>query len=260
MSSTSEIVSSFRKTVNFRDLGGYETADGRRVKEGFFFRSGGLYLLSDKELSRLDKLNIRFVLDLRTNAESEKKPDPFLQNAVMLRHSGLEFANGAEIDFSPAGMAQIGDPGLRQLALLKVYYRHMAFGNEAFRILFDNIAQDNVPLIFHCHSGKDRTGVAAMLLLLALNVPEKTVLEDYLRSNEYLAEDIKNELEQNREKIAAHPEAEELSRMKAGVLESTAHLVLDEIKTRYPDTDSFFAAEYGLDQDALLRLRNRYTV
>ena len=157
-------------------------------------------------------------------------------------------------------MAQIGDPGLRQIALLKVYYRHIAFGNEAFQILFDNILHDHVPLIFHCHSGKDRTGVAAMLILLALRVPRETVLADYLLSNVYVADDIRNELAANSDKIKAHPESEELIRMKTGVLESVGRLVLDEIFTRYPDPADFFAAEYGLDASALATLCDRYTV
>ena len=260
MSSVSEIVSSFRKPVNFRDLGGYETAEGRRVKEGCFFRSGGLYLMDETERALFSKLQVRFILDLRTNAEAEKKADPVFPGTQVLRHSGLEFTNGAEIDFSPAGMAQIGDPGLQQLALLKVYYRHMAFGNEAFRILFDNIRQGSVPLVFHCHSGKDRTGVAAMLILLALGVPRETILKDYLLSNEYLADDIQNELETNREKIKAHPEADELCRMKAGVLEKTGRLVLDEIASRYPDPAGFFSNEYGWDANTLQEIRARYTV
>ena len=260
MSSVSEIVTSFRKQVNFRDLGGLETAGGRRVKEGCFFRSGGLYQMNDAERELLDRLHIRCILDLRTRAEAEKKPDPVFPGTQLLRHSGLEFANGAEIDFSPAGMAQIGESGLQQLALLKVYYRNMAFGNEAFRIMFDNIRQDNVPLIFHCHSGKDRTGVAAMLILLALDVPRETILKDYVLSNEYLADDIRNELETNREKIKEHPEADELCRMKAGVLESIGNLVLDEIHTRYPDPAGFFAEEYAWDSATLQSIRDRYTV
>ena len=260
MTAVSDIVAQFQKPVNFRDLGGYETTDGRHVREGVFFRSGGLYRLTAEELALLQKLHIRFIRDLRTAAESDRQPDPVIPGAEMLRHSGLEFANGAEIDFSPAGMAQIGDPGLRQIALLKVYYRHIAFGNEAFQILFENIVRDHVPLIFHCHSGKDRTGVAAMLILLALRVPRETVLADYLLSNVYVADDIRNELAANSDKIKAHPESEELIRMKTGVLESVGRLVLDEIFMRYPDPADFFAAEYGLDASALATLCDRYTV
>ena len=126
--------------------------------------------------------------------------------------------------------------------------------------MFDNIRQDNVPLIFHCHSGKDRTGVAAMLILLALDVPRETILKDYVLSNEYLADDIRNELETNREKIKEHPEADELCRMKAGVLESIGNLVLDEIHTRYPDPAGFFAEEYAWDSATLQSIRDRYTV
>ena len=259
MSGISDIVTQFQKPVNFRDLVGYETADGRHVREGIFFRSGGLYRMTGEELALLRQLNVRFVMDLRTAAENDRQPDPVIPGTEMLRHSGLEFANGAEIDFSPAGMAQIGDPGLRQIALLKVYYRHIAFGNEAFRILFDNILRGSVPLVFHCHSGKDRTGVAAMLILLALRVPRETVLADYMLSNEYVADDIRSELAANSDKIKNHPESEELIRMKAGVLESVGRLVLDEIFMRYPDPADFFLTEYGLDAAALKAMRDRYT-
>lgn len=259
MSVISDIVTQFQRPVNFRDLGGYETTDGRHVREGVFFRSGGLYRMTGEELALLQKLKIRFVMDLRTAAESDKQPDPVIPGAGMLRHSGLEFANGAEIDFSPAGMAQIGEPGMKQISLLKVYYRHIAFGNEAFQILFDNISRGNVPLVFHCHSGKDRTGVAAMLILLALQVPRETILADYMLSNTYVADDIQSELAANRDKISAHPESEELIRMKTGVLESVGRLVLDEIFLRYPDPADFFLTEYGLDAVTLKAMRDRYT-
>ena len=80
----------------------------------------------------------------------------------------------------PEGMNRIGEGGREQLALLKNYYARMPFNNQAFRILFEHIQKGDVPILIHCASGKDRTGVACMLILLALGVDREIVLEDYL--------------------------------------------------------------------------------
>ena len=247
----------FRNIVNFRDLGGYRSADGRRVKAGVFYRSGGLYLMNEDELNAFRSLGIRYVMDLRTRGETKLHPDPVLPELTYLQYSGLEFANGKEIDFSPQGMLKLGAEGEEQLQFLRSYYQKIPFDNEAFRILFDEIAKDHVPLVFHCATGKDRTGVFAMLLLLALGVPRETVLADYLLSRESFAEVLEAELAAKKESIEAHPERKELITMYLSVSEIVGRLILDEIFTRYETPEEMLLAEYGADCAAL---RERYLV
>ena len=248
----------YRKHINIRDLGGYESADGRTIKHGLVYRSGGLYLMNDSELSHLHSLGIMNVLDLRTEGEASVNPDPDVSGANMMRHSGIVFPDGREIDFSPAGMRLFGDDCARQVATIHNYYAHMPFDNQALHILMDCIKSHDVPVLFHCATGKDRTGVAAMVVLLALGIPDDTVFDDYLLSNEYHEDGIKNLVAENQHLIDEHPEMLELVHMWSGVTPATGHTVLDSIKSRCGSYESYLESEFGLGSDDIAALRDYY--
>ncbi len=250
----------FQSEINFRELGGYPTIDGRNVRNGFFYRSGGPYRMKRSELGILEnEIHLKAILDLRTKEEVEKSPDPSFPNIRMIQHSGLVSKGGEDIDFSPVGMSKIGEEGYEQIALLTEYYKQMPFGNQAFQVMFDEILQGNVPILIHCATGKDRTGVAAILLLLALGCSEETALQDYLLSNAYRSERITKMLKKKEELFQTHPEVKELILMKEGVTERIGKIVIQEIKNRYDSYDVFFEQEYHLSQDQIQYLRDTYT-
>ena len=248
----------FHNQLNFRDLGGYETADGRRIKEGMLYRSGGLYLLTEEERKRFDELNINFILDLRSKSEVAKKPDPTFDGIRILQHSGLEHKSGKEIDFSPAGMARTGGEGKDQLRKFLGYYAELPIENESFRILLHEMCAFSSPILFHCASGKDRTGVAAMLVLYLLGVTPETILEDYLLSNEFLKDDVAAELAERADIVSRDPVAKTLSIMKCGVTEEAGRTALDTILNAHPDAVTFFAKEYDIPADTLASVRDFY--
>ncbi|MBR0165075.1 MAG: tyrosine-protein phosphatase [Lachnospiraceae bacterium] len=253
-----ELDSHFRKHINFRDLGGYPAAGGLHIRPGLLYRSAGLSFMNEEELSFFRTLGVRYVMDLRTKTETELYPDPVLEDVCFLQHSGLEFANAKEIDFSPAGMSQIGGAGLAQIEKLRLYYNLIPFDNEAFRILFEEIRAQHAPLLFHCATGKDRTGVFAMVLLLALGVPRQTVLEDYLLSRTYFHDTLQQALDEQSKDIALHPELEELLTLRLSVTQAVGEGVLDALFSKYPVIEDYFLAEYGLDDEALTALRLFY--
>jgi len=168
-----------RKELNFRDLGGYPTIDGRHVRSGLFFRSGGLYRMSEREQNEIGSLNIRYIMDLRADWQRKRKPDPEIPGAQQIEHSGYVPEAARRIDFSPAGMHQTGEEAKQQFDKLELYYKEIIFGNLDFKLFLESVAEGKVPIIFHCASGKDRTGAAAILLLLALGVDEETLIADY---------------------------------------------------------------------------------
>ena len=248
----------FRKHINLRDLGGYKSRDGRHIKPGLLYRSGGIYLMNDEELEAFKSLGIRFIMDLRTKAEWDVHPDPPLPGIHIIRHSGLEFANAGEIDFSPTGMSRIGKEGEEQLMLLQGYYTSIPFDNEAFRILMDHVVKGDAPLVFHCATGKDRTGVFAIILLLALGVDEETVFRDFMLSNYYHEEALEKALAENAYKFKDHPEAKELITMWFGVSEKIGNMVIDSIISKYPSLHDYFLNEFGLNDEDIKALRNLY--
>ena len=200
-----------QETVNTRDLGGYETSDGRRVKWGKVFRSDHLARLADKDIAFLQRMKIQSVCDFRTLVEVRKRPDRFPADShgsyVHLPVNHLKHEPGLLFEKLRNGDADWLTPEfLIEGYLLNVDQFASTWG-EVFKRLADPV---NLPLIFHCTGGKDRAGACAALILLALGVPEKTVISDYGLSNIYIA-DVVNQIydqfdidDQYREKISPY--------------------------------------------------------
>ena len=249
-----------RDLINFRDLGGYKTKDGRQIPFNTFFRSGSLARLNEEEIEEFKKYNIKYILDLRSKEETNNYPDPIFDGIEYARHSGVQSKGGDEIDFSPTGMRQIGNDGKIQYALLMEYYANMAYDNEAFHVLMDYVSNKKTPIIFHCASGKDRTGMAAILLLFLLGVDEDIVIEDYLLSNEYCKEFIEEELIKSKDLIEQDPHVEKLLRMMMGVRKETAEFFISSIYQKYLTIEDYFMDEFGFDEDKIKEIRDYYLV
>lgn len=248
----------FREEVNFRDLGGYQTTDGRTVKKGYFYRSAGLYLFNKEEIENFLALHIQYILDLRTKEESKVKPDPIFPDISYVQHSGVVSKGGEEIDFSPKGMLKVGTEAKKQLEALTNYYCQMPFGNEAFHVLIDDVMEQKVPICFHCATGKDRTGIAAMLILLLLGIDEKTVLEDYMLSVKYRHAALEASLKGHQKEIEQSKELKELITMKDGVSIRIGKLVLEEIRTHYGSLEQYFLQEYNIDANKRVQIQAMY--
>ena len=167
--------------INFRDLGGYPSADGRRLRWGRVFRSDLLTDLSDSDLAVIQALGLRTVCDLRADSEREQKPDREIPGTVA--HA---------IGFMPRGgeelMANARSLSAEQVvtSVTAIYQDFLLTRSAHFASLFELLLQaDRLPLLFHCASGRDRTGTAAVLLLSALGVPRTVIAQDYALSDMY---------------------------------------------------------------------------
>ncbi len=247
----------FRRVINFRDLGGYKTKDGRITKKGLVFRSASPGFMSEKEFERFEDMNFHTILDLRSEEEIKVHPYPDMKGTKKLQKSGVVSKSGQSIDFSPNGMRKTGKAGKTQLNKLRGYYKEIVFGNKSFKVMFKELLEGNVPFLFHCATGKDRTGLAAILFLLALGVDERIVRKDYLLSNEYRKKVLENTLKDiDKEK---DPELYELMTMFDGVSENIFDIVMDSIYEKYDSLEEFFLKEYGLNKTKLKELRDKYT-
>lgn len=175
-------------SVNFRDLGGYRAKDGRRIKWGQVFRSDNLGRLTDRDVFFLQKMGIRLVCDFRTPAEIKKLPDRYPPGEhgrslqLPIRHGESDPANAFDriknndIDW------------MTEEYMIKGYIKNIENFAPLWAAFLNTLAEpSNRPLVFHCTGGKDRAGVAAALILLALDVPEETVIRDHGLSNLYIA-------------------------------------------------------------------------
>jgi protein-tyrosine phosphatase len=168
--------------LNFRDLGGYRTADGRRVRRGKLFRAGSVSRLTAQDREYVTGLGIRTVFDLRTTLERTNEPNLWAEPAQITywsRDYGTSFGD-------LRGMLGSGrfDTAEQARQVMIGAYQKLPFEQApAYAELFRRLAGDEVPLIFHCSAGKDRAGTAAALILSALGVPRETVMADYLISD-----------------------------------------------------------------------------
>ncbi|WP_428386102.1 tyrosine-protein phosphatase [Nevskia ramosa] len=170
--------------VNFRDLGGYETVDGRRLRWGRVFRSDSLAELGDADLALLQSLGLRTVCDLRGEPEREHKPNRPL-GATVTTHAIGFMPHGGEELLAGARDGSI-DPSEIEVRVQDIYRRFVIEQSASFARLLRLIADaDSLPLVFHCTSGRDRTGFATAMLLSALGVPRTTIEADYRLSNDY---------------------------------------------------------------------------
>ena len=171
--------------ANFRDLGGYATRDGHALRWGVLYRSDALAELSDQDLAYLERLSLHRVVDFRSESEREREPDrlPAGPTVVWQPIAGQGLDPRALKDRLLAG-----EVSAEQAAAFLIE-GNRAFVNE-FRGVYARFLHDladpaNLPTLFHCTAGKDRTGFAAALVLLALDVPRETAMHDYLLTNTY---------------------------------------------------------------------------
>ena len=161
----------FQRLYNFRDLGGYRTADGRAVRWGRLFRSDSLGKLRDQDWHRFLALGVRTVVDLRY-------PWEVARSGRVPHHPGLAYHN-LSIEHRPYNQAGL-DSDVDPVRFLADRYLEVAHdGVQEIRCALEIVADDTGPLVFHCHSGKDRTGVLAMLILALLGVDEDTIVADF---------------------------------------------------------------------------------
>jgi protein-tyrosine phosphatase len=160
--------------VNFRDLGGYATLDGRRTRWRVLFRADGLSELSQTDFSVMRDLGIRTVVDLRSGHEVEQSRFDVEAHPVAFHHFPF-------IDQLPDVEQWDRRPGL-----LGAQYKEMLddAAPQIIGALEVLTAPGSRPAVFHCTAGKDRTGLLSALVLSLLGVPEETVVADYALSGE----------------------------------------------------------------------------
>jgi protein-tyrosine phosphatase len=168
--------------LNFRDMGGYSAADGRRTRWKLLYRSGATPAITSADLDKVAKLRIAYNYDLRSNAERAGQPSP------LSRVQGIEYQSVNHDAISTDVSKLLGSADSRashSKSLMIAAYRRMPseFLN-AYRALFVQLEAGNTPLLFNCTYGKDRTGVAAALILAALGISHEQILEDYLLSEQ----------------------------------------------------------------------------
>ena len=171
--------------VNFRDLGGYRAIDGRQVRWRHVYRSDSLAELTNDDLVTLSELGLRSICDLRHESERLAKPDRLPTGQLAELHPMGFFPHRAEQLFSQLQSRTISATEVEDF--LRDAYRAFPIAQASTygAVLDMLVAGEAVPALIHCTSGKDRTGFAAAVILMALGVPRETIVADYLLTNDY---------------------------------------------------------------------------
>jgi acyl-homoserine-lactone acylase len=240
---------------NARDLGGYTTADGRNVKWGMLFRADGLDRLTDDDVALLGKLQLAAVTDFRSDSERDGAPDRLPQQSPPVDYRTLAI-NDAAMNVAELGgrvlSGQLSETELLALTDRRPYIQKEEISRRWGQWVTDLADPENLPHLFHCTAGKDRTGFAAALVLLALGVSEEQVMQDFLLSNDYLGAKVDADIET----IRAHSEHEvgdNVLRQVLGVSPQSLEGAIEAMEAKYGSIDGFI--EQGLGIDAATRTR-----
>lgn len=232
---------------NFRDIGGYPAADGRRVRWGKYYRAGRQDRMTQADLAGLEKLGIRAQIDLR-------KPDEISdQGRGPLPDMGADYHN---ISVIPEGGADqlarlVGDTGISG----KRYLGYLEFGPDSWLRLFEILANaDQLPLVIHCTAGKDRTGVSTAFLLSVLGVDRAWIEADYILTNR----DVTRQADFI-ERTTGFPEGvdRELMMHHAGVPETAMKDFLDGLHERWGGPLEYLR-DIGIDAATMAAVREHF--
>jgi protein-tyrosine phosphatase len=239
--------------ANFRDIGGYLTGAGRRVRRGLVFRSGSLAHLSERDVVYLHQLGLKLVCDLRGMEEVTEGPDRLPADpAPEYLHLPLTVQENRRQRLQ----ALILNPKSIAPMMPEMYTKYMIDGNaRLYGGLLGRLAEpNNLPTLIHCTAGKDRTGIAVALLLLVLGVPDEVVVADYSLSNLYYATflELSQQLVRPVRWLGIH--AEDLWPIMVADPE-TMRTTIAHIREKYGSVEDYLKDAGGLDEAAIARLK-----
>lgn len=243
---------------NFRDVGGYRTADGHRVRWGTLYRSGSLGGLSPSGMDKLRHMKIRAIIDLRMTDERRRDPSNWLATAN-LGYWTRDYRLGGD----SASLAQVfRDPTKLtadsvRAAMIHGYRTMPRELAPQYRELFSRLlAPGRGAVVVNCTAGKDRTGIAAALVLTALGVSYETVREDFLLSNAGL--NMASLAGAISPQIAALPP--EIAKPLLGVEGPYLDAAFDQLRKDYGTAEGYLEKELGIGPAQLAALKRKMLI
>jgi protein-tyrosine phosphatase len=237
---------------NLRDVGGYKTRDGSTVAHGLVYRSDTFNPLGPDDIKRLGRIGLKNDYDLRTTAEVKVKPDQIppgvryqLLNVLADAKSAAPAQLEALLHQPKKANAALGGGKIETL-FIEGYREFVSLpsARQSYRTLFLALGdQQKLPAVFHCTTGKDRTGWAAAALLTLLGVPEDTVMADIMRSNEYTLPQFQHAIDGF---IAAGGDRD-IPVAIFGVKQAYLEASFDEMHKHYGTIENYFAEGLGID-------------
>lgn len=239
--------------LNWRDLGGYPTADGRVTRWGCVYRSDGLDQLTDADLDVIESLGIKLVVDFRVDREVGENPSRLPDHPELRRQrlpiGGDEVEGRTLMETIMAG--ELKEYTVEQMAA--VYERLLEdFAPSFGQVIGDAADPANHPMVFHCTAGKDRTGLMAMLLLGALGVADDDIVADYELTTRYRST---KRIEILRPELESHGVDVEAVRPFLSAPAPVMSATVKRLSADYGSIEGFLTARAGVADPTIDRLR-----
>lgn len=246
--------------INFRELGGYLTEDGRKIKWHKLLRCGSMAQLTKNDVDYLDQYGVRYIIDLRSPEESNYSPDKYPDKAQYFQDTVYPFSFSLFKNLGIINNMRLGASNMdfgRQTYLQMLLDPHaQAAYRKMFNVLLEN-DKEGESVVFHCTAGKDRTGVAAFLILSALGVSEKQIVEDYLYTNlffdNYSSETINDALESE-----SQTEIAQRLNSKTAVIAETIEVLPKACQVVSGSVEKFLEEKLGMTKAKIKRLQELY--
>jgi protein-tyrosine phosphatase len=249
----------FEDIANFRDLGGYPTADGRQVKWGVLYRAASLSQPSRADLRGLQQLHLATLIDFRSAAEKAAEPDhlPDPAGFKVVAIPTLDDGNKAMVGEIMQRIESGNFAGFNPDALMLEANRQFASTfTPQFRQFIQTVqAADGAPVAWHCSAGKDRTGFAAAILLRILGVPQDVVMQDYMASQHHALDARRSQLLLLR--VFKGEEAADKLAALMGVEEAWLRAGFEQIDARWGNFDNYVREGLGLSAADVAQLKDR---
>lgn len=250
----------FDGTPNFRDLGGYKSRCGRTVNYGRLFRCGQLSQLSDEDMALLQSLSVGIICDFRREEEVRRDPSRLPQNPPP-QVIPLSIDPGSRATFAEQ-LEKNGGADWDMAAFMADINRDFVIEHkDKFSDFLQEVISlpDDKSLVFHCAAGKDRTGFAAALILMCLNVSREQIEQDYMLTAQYFIPDEQlGELVRKYSNYGFDRVDSSLIRPMLEVRLEYIRAAFEVIDARYSSVEDYLLAVHGLSDVSLQRLRSRF--
>jgi protein-tyrosine phosphatase len=245
------------RVVNFRDLGGAPTVDGRRVRRHMLYRSGSLHEMTDRDRARLEGAGIGTVIDLRCDWERHQQPyhwpgvdavaAPFIDDDAVIEMM-RRFEAGT-----------ITSEELEDWWHLVRVFRAPEEQVPSMRIVCETLLASTSGVVVHCRGGKDRTGMVAAFLLDAMGVHREAVMADFLRSNEVPHDDrMQRQIAAMVARVGPGSFSERAIASLAGVRSEWLDRLFAQVEGGYGSVAGYLARRVGIGEEGVSLLRHRY--
>ena len=253
----------FDKLHNTRDLGGMRTTDGYVIKPGCLYRSGHLAGISEDDAEGLSGF-VRTVIDFRTDEERKEQPDREIPGAANIHMSvvdsltpGISREKGSMRDMLKELLFKSEEARRYMCGLYRALVSD--FPISQYRRFFQILRDAEGGVLWHCTAGKDRAGIASVLVEEALGVGREQIVDDYLATNEYLKEEVQHLAKYIKAQAGTNDErADESIRYLFGAERDYLKSYYEAVDEKYGGFDAFLREGLGVDEIIRKELREKY--